>query len=39
MASKHCTRTERLRFLKTYGGDKTLAREVLAYRQRRWPND
>ncbi len=39
MASKHCTRGERLRFLRAYGGDKTLAREVLAYRQQRWPND
>jgi hypothetical protein len=39
MAAKYCTRVERWLFLKTYGGDKKLAREVLAYRQRRWPND
>lgn len=40
MASKLCTRAERLTFLKAYGGDtKPLAREVLAYRKKRWPNE
>jgi tRNA A-37 threonylcarbamoyl transferase component Bud32 len=39
MASKHCTRGERLLFLKAYGGDKQLAREVQSYRKRRWPDD
>lgn len=40
VASKHCTRAERLTFLKAYGGDlKPLAREVLAYRRKRWPDE
>jgi len=40
MASTHCTRAERLTFLKAYGGDvKSLAREVLTYRQKRWPSE
>jgi len=40
MASTHCTRAERLTFLKAYGGDvKSLAREVLVYRRERWPNE
>jgi len=39
MASKHCTRGERLSFLKSYGGDKRLAKEVLAYRKQRWPDE
>jgi tRNA A-37 threonylcarbamoyl transferase component Bud32 len=39
MAAKHCTRSERMSFLKSYGGDKKLAQDVLTYRQRRWPNE
>lgn len=42
MASKHCSKAERLEFLKTYAGTddvEQLAREVRAYRQKRWPND
>ncbi len=42
MAAKHCTRSERLTFLKTYAGTddvKSLAREVLTYRRRRWSNE
>jgi tRNA A-37 threonylcarbamoyl transferase component Bud32 len=38
MAAKHCTRTERMLFLKTYGGGRELAEEILRYRNRRWPN-
>jgi len=39
MASMHCTPGERVLFLRSYGGDKQLAKEVLAYRERRWPNE
>jgi tRNA A-37 threonylcarbamoyl transferase component Bud32 len=40
MAARHCRRGERLTFLKAYGGDaRQIAREVLAYRRKRWPND
>ena len=40
MAAKYCSRVERLTFLKAYGGDaKALAKEVLAYRRKRWPDE
>ena len=42
MAAKHCTRSERLAFLKIYAGNgdiKQLARDVLCYRQKRWPDE
>jgi len=40
MAVQYCTRAERLTFLKSYGGEaKSLAREVLAYRQKRRPDE
>ena len=40
MASMHCSRTERLVFLKSYGGNvRSLARDVHAYRRKRWPDE
>lgn len=46
LASQHCTRTERLRFLCAYlqrpASDeavRNLARKVIAYRRQRWPED
>jgi hypothetical protein len=39
MASQHCTRGERGLFLKTDGGDRQLATDLLTYRKRRWLNE
>jgi hypothetical protein len=46
LASKHCTRGERLRFLGLYLGQpasaeatQRLARQILDYRRTRWPED
>jgi len=45
-AARHCSRAERLAFLKTYLGrgrldeeTKQLAREILVYKRRRWPDE